>query len=302
LYRTRHFPADLDTPSGGAFVRRGLAYYGARAAKRRLQALLKPGSDRWRDAEAVRDAYDAERGYTLEREAALSFDELVYGSADRFDTVPESDFILLDDAVVWGPTRTSRRFLVEEIEQQVRRLTSPGSTVIELGSGSGRNLLHLRKCLPDRRFVGLELSPVSVKLARHLSDKFQLPVEFVEANVCQDLAADVPRAADLVYSSHALEMMPRQFVGAVRNALTLSQAHVLFFEPIPELWPTDARGLTSHLRAYVMDRLDGFMPVLHRELAARPGWTVVNAERLRTSTNPVNETCRVLVTRKNQAG
>lgn len=300
MYRTRHFPADLDTPSGGAFVRRGLAYYGARAAKRRLQALLKPGSDRWRDAALVKDAYDAERGYTLEREAALSFDELVYGSADRFDAVPESDFILLDDAVVWAPTRTSRRFLVEEIERQVRRLTSPGSTVVELGSGSGRNLLHLRKCLPDRRFVGLELSPVSVKLARHLSDKFALPVEFIEADVCRDLAA--PLAADLVYSSHALEMMPRQFVGAVRNALAISQGHVLFFEPIPELWPADLRGWTSHLRAYVMDRLDGFMPALHRELAARPEWTVVSAERLRTSTNPVNETCRVLVRRTKQAG
>lgn len=300
MYRTRHFPADLPTPSGAAFVRRGLAYYGARAAKRRFQALLKPGADRWRDAAMVKGAYDAERGYTLEREAALSFDELVYGSADRFDTVPDSDFILLDDAVVWGLTRTSRRFLVEEIERQVRQLTSPGSTVVELGSGSGRNLLYLRKCLPDRRFIGLELSPVSVTLARHLSQKFELPVEFIEANVCRDLPAGAPAAADLVYSSHALEMMPRQFVGAVRNALTLSAAHVLFLEPIPELWPADARGLTSRLRAYVMDRLDGFMPALHRELAARPEWTVVNAERLRTSTNPVNETCRVLVRKKTQ--
>ena len=68
--------------------------------------------------------------------------------------------------------------------------------------------------IADRRFIGLELSPVSVTLAKRLSERFGLPVGFFEANVCQPLPAAVPRDADLVYSSHALEMMPRTFVGA----------------------------------------------------------------------------------------
>jgi hypothetical protein len=101
-----------------------------------------------------------------------------------------------------------------------------------------------------------------------------------------------------VYSSHALEMMPRHFVGAIRNALSLSKRHVVFLEPIPELWPADARGLTSHFRAFVMDRLNGFMPALRAELASRPEWAIDTAERLRTSTNPVNETCLVLLSKR----
>ena len=297
MYRTRHFPADFATPSGAAFVRRSLTYYGSRAAKRRLQTIVNPGSVIWRDSSVVKGAYDAERGYTLEREGALTFEELVYGSADRFDVVSPSDFILLDDRVVWAPTRESRRFLVERIQKDVQRLVPAGGTVIELGSGSGRNLLHLKQQLPDRRFIGLELSSTSVKLARHLAEKFALPVEFLEANVCEELTVDLRQAVDLVYSSHALEMMPRIFVGAISNALALASSHVLFFEPIPELWPSNARGVASRCRAYVMDRLDEFFPALERALDQRPEWTLIAAERLATSTNPINETCLVHVSR-----
>jgi hypothetical protein len=298
MHHTRHFPATIATPSGSAFVFRALRYYAPRAAKRQFNTLLQPGSDRWRDATVVKEAYDAERGYTLDRESTLTFDELVYGSADRFDAVPDSDFILLDDRVVWGPTRASRRFLVEELEKHVARLVPDGGTVVELGSGNGRNLLYLRQKFPDRRFIGLELSPVSVTLARRLSEKFELPVTYFEANVCQPLAESVPRGVDLVYSSHALEMMPRSFVGAIDNALALSSRHVVFLEPIPELWPANARGLTSHLRAYVMDRLNGFMPALNERLESRRDWNLVAAERLRTSTNPINETCLVHLQRR----
>src|SRR5687767_11769999 len=103
MYQTRHFPAAFNAPSGDAFVRRAFVYYAPRALKQRVRSLITPGADQWRSAATVQRAYDAERGYTLEHEDSLSFEELVYGSADRFDTVPASDFVLLDDRVVWAP-------------------------------------------------------------------------------------------------------------------------------------------------------------------------------------------------------
>jgi hypothetical protein len=92
-------------------------------------------------------------------------------------------------------------------------------------------------------------------------------------------------------------MMPRSFTAALRNILQLSRAHAVFFEPVPELWPASARGWASHLRAYVMDRLRGFMPALVREVNSQAAWRISSARRLGTSTNPINETCRVHVTR-----
>jgi SAM-dependent methyltransferase len=297
MYTTRHFPGSFRSRSGDAFIRRALRYYGARALKQKARSIVRPGTERWRDVESVRAAYDAERAYTLEHAGKLSFDELVYGSADRFDQVPDSDFILIDDRVVWGRTADSRRFLVEEMERQVAALVPSGGLVLEIGSGNGRNLLNLKRRFPDRRFFGLELSPVSVQLARQLSARFGIPVEFATANACEPFPSAVPPDVHLVYSSHALEMMPRSFTGAVRNLLHFSRAHALFFEPVPELWPASARGWASHLRAYVMDRLRGFMPALARELRSQDAWRLSSARRLGTSTNPINETCLVHVTR-----
>jgi hypothetical protein len=296
MYATRHFPATLPLPSGQAFVRRAAVHYGARAAKRALASVVNPRSVQWRSATSVSAAYDTERGYTLERVAGLPFDELVFGSADRFDAVSDSDFILLDDQVVWDLTRKSRRFLVEEMHRRLAALASPGSTIGEFGSGNGRNIIYLKTQMPGCEFVGLDLSPVSVNLARELSLRHGCPAQFEVANVCEPLPEAAPRSVEVAFSSHALEMMPRTFPGAIDNMLRLATRHVLFFEPVPELWPWSARGAASHWRAYVMDRLRGFMPVL-RQRAAAAGWRVVEARRLGTSTNPINETVVVQVSK-----
>jgi Methyltransferase domain len=293
MYRTRHFPAEFTRPAGSAFINRALWYYGRRALKRKALGLFRRSHSQWRDATSVKAAYDAERGYTLEHLDRLSFDELVYGSADRFDQVPDSDFILLADEVIWGRTRDSRQFLVREMERRIAALVPAGGTVAEIGSGSGRNLLYLKSRLPDRRFVGFELSPVSATLARQLSARFGYDVEFSVANACEPIATPPP--IDVVFSSHALEMMPRMFVGAVDNMLRIARTDVLFFEPIPELWPRDRRGRASRLRAYVMDRLDGFMPALAARL--RGSWKMRESRRLGTSTNPINETVLVHLSR-----
>jgi SAM-dependent methyltransferase len=294
---SRHLPGRFPSRSGSAFVQRALWHFGRRAVKRRTLAILNPAIERRRDSAGVKAAYDAERGYTLERIDQLTLDELVHGSADRFDEAPPDDFVLLGDRVVWQPTRVTRTFLIEEMHRAVAACAPPGGRVAEVGSGNGRNLLYLKSRLPDIRFAGFELSPVSVDLARALSARFALPAEFVCANACEPLPPAAAGSADVVYSAHALEMMPRIFAGAIDNMLRVARSHVLFFEPVPELWPRDARGLASKARAYVMDRLRGFMPVV-RDIARAQGWDIVEARRLGTSTNPVNETALVHLTRR----
>jgi hypothetical protein len=295
-YETHHFPASFTHPSGRAFVRRALVYYAMRAAKRRVKGMFSPSAVAWRDAATVRQAYDVERGYTLDRINELEFADLVYGSHDRLEAPDASDFVLIGDDVRWESTRTTRRFLVEHMERRIREVTRPGGRLIEFGSGNGRNLLYLKSRLPDREFAGLELSSVSVELARRLSDRFGYTVQVEAGNACAPTLPPLPGPTDAVFSCHALEMMPRSFVTAVDHMLRIATDRVLFFEPIPELWPSNARGWASHCRAYVMDRLRGFMQVVHAR-AASAGWRVETAERLKTSTNPINETVEVTLVR-----
>jgi hypothetical protein len=240
-----------------------------------------------RTPETVRKAYDTNRKTELERLESLDWESYIYFPADW------TDFVLLDDEVKWGPLRTPRTKLLQRLTEVVSCYAVPGATIIEFGSGDGRNVLHLKKTFPSTSFIGLELSDVSVDLSRRAARKFGVDAQFVLANVCDAL----PRLPDsknvsLAYSSFALEMMPRIFTRAVENMAATSSAGLAFFEPAGELWPRNLRGLSSRLRVLQMDRLRGLVRKV-RTLASAGDWDVVSMERMRTGINPLNEACEI---------
>jgi hypothetical protein len=240
-----------------------------------------------RTPDTVRQAYDANRSAELERLESLDWDSYVYFPPDL------SDFVLLDDEVRWGALRAPRTRLLERLTRVASRYAVPGATIIEFGSGDGRNVLHLKKAFPGTSFIGLELSEVSVDLSRKAARKFGIAAEFFQANVCEAL----PRLPDpgkvtLAYSSFALEMMPRIFVRAVDHMAASTSGGLAFFEPVGELWPRNLRGVSSRLRVFQMDRLRGLAGKV-RSLAASGEWEVITMERTRIGINPLNEGCEI---------
>jgi len=204
-----------------------------------------------------------------------------------------TDFVLLDDEVRWGALRTPRTKLIQRLTDVVSRYAVPGATIIEFGSGDGRNILHLKKRFPATSFIGLELSDVSVNLSRCAARKFGLDAQFCQADVCGPLP-QLPDRKDvtLAFSSFALEMMPRIFTRAVDNMAASTSAGLAFFEPAGELWPRNLRGLSSRLRVLQMDRLRGLVRKVNT-LSANDDWDVVSMERTKTGINPLNEGCEI---------
>ncbi|HEX6965415.1 MAG TPA: class I SAM-dependent methyltransferase [Gemmatimonadaceae bacterium] len=265
-----------------AALRHYLAVYAARAAHRRLA---------WRTPSAVRRIYDRQRAAQLERAAQLSWDEMLYGGDD------ERDAALIDDRITWATPRAARALNLTRIQDAVRSYVRPGGTVIELGCGSGRNLLYVKRMFPDVRCVGLELSPVSVALARALAERFHLDVEFHECDVTGQLPPGIaPGSAALAFTVHALEQIPRLHVGVVQRMSELASGGILLLEPVPELWPRNARGMVSRLRVRALDRLLSLTPALHA-LQDTGTWSLTAAHRLRTAANPLNETCELRMSR-----
>jgi hypothetical protein len=168
----------------------------------------------------------------------------------------------------------------------VRRYARDGN-IVEFGSGGGRNLLYLAKHGVQNPLVGLELSGVSVDLARRAADHFGINARFEQCNVTQALPEIGP--VDVVFSVHAFEMMPRVFVGGVENIRRLQPRVAIFIEPIEELWSHSPRGLLSRFRVRQLDRLRGF----YRE-AAKLG-RVVEAREIEFATNPLNPTVLMVV-------
>jgi SAM-dependent methyltransferase len=238
----------------------------------------------------VRRNYDAERSQQLASVDRLDWQTYTLGPE-------EVDFVLEDGAVRVGSLRHSRRRLLAHLQSLIAD-GGPHRAIVEFGCGDGRNLAYLKRAFPSCRAVGFELSPASVELARICARKFGADVHFEAADVSKPLPTlGALGDVTLAYSVHALEQMPRIYMGALANMLSCGAATVALFEPAIELYPWSARGLAARLRALAIDRVRGLAPSVRR-LAAEHGYELVACRALGFADNPLNETCELILQRR----
>lgn len=261
-----------------AFLLKAAPFNMWRLGKARVRKVLR-GVDR--TPEKVRVNYDK---YRQAREIA-DFDEYVYGDPRL------SEVILQDDIVQRAPVTCVRKAFLprlrEVIHGHIDGVSNP--TIVEFGSGSGRNLLYLKKTFPNARMLGLELSPVSVDLSRRAASTFGLDVSFREADISSSIP-DLPSDVTVCFSVHALEQMPRIFRAPVGTMLSLAERAVIFFEPVGELYAKNLRGWVARMRLAQEDYLDGLYNHLVEIRAP-----ILRAERMRLGANPLNETVEIQV-------
>lgn len=265
---------DLRIEDRGAwtYLLSSFAHYGLRA--------LLPGRIR-RDAKVVLDEYNRERYEYWKPQ--LSLDEYLFSDSEQ------ERWIVLDDVLTRGTHHEVRRRVLPRLAAAVVRYSRPGDLIVEYGAGTGRNLAYLARELPDRRYLGLELTPRSVTDAREVLARFGLPVEMHVANIT--LPTELTTGAALSYSYHALEQLPDE---ASRSALQCMAAStstaIVCFEPIRELYPRTLRGLTARLRHHRADYCSGLI-----EHARALGLEVTGCKRLGLSENPWNETSELVI-------
>ncbi|HEY1813784.1 MAG TPA: class I SAM-dependent methyltransferase [Kofleriaceae bacterium] len=255
-----------------AYVWSSLAHYG-------LRALLPKRS---RDTTVVMNEYNHERDEYWKPQHQLSVDDYVWGDRER------ERWILLDHELGRGTLRQVRERLLPRLKQRVEQYSAPGDLVVEFGAGTGRNLAYLSLELPDRKYLGLELTPRSVDDAHAMLRRFGLPVEMRVADVTA--ALDVPRAA-VAYSVQALEQLPSTVSrAALANMAKIASRAIICFEPIRELFPKNMRGFAARLRQYRADYLSG-LPQHAREL----GLDVVTAKLAGFAEHPLNELSELVI-------
>jgi hypothetical protein len=249
-----------------------LAHYG-------LRALFLPRLER--NSELVHDEYNHERDEYWK--PGLSLDDLIYDN-DR-----DQRWILLDDRVVRGTMREVRKRLLPRLRDHVAKYSKPGDTVVEFGAGTGRNLAYLARELPDRKFIGLELTPRSVEDARRGMNEFKLPVEMRVADVTKPVGLDGKAAVS--FSFLALEQLPGDLSkAALAQMAATARNAVVCFEPIRELYPRTLRGVTSRLRQYRAHYLEGL-----QQHARDLGLKIIVQERTKLAYNPLNEIGELVV-------
>lgn len=253
--------------------------------------LLLPAIHSWfrpqcfRSAAFVRENYDQERQTQLDRFIAEppSLDTYIFGDD------ADSDFVLLANRTIYGPLSAARRQVADTLLGLVAAHTAPGDVIIEFGCGDGRNLIYLNQKLPDRRYLGFELSPRSVDLCRAAASHYGCAVHFEAQDVTQPIETNLPQSR-LCFSVHALEQMPRGFQQAIRNMIATQPDTIVMLEPVHELYAWSIRGFLGCFRARVLDRLCG----LPRFLRSLP-FGAIDKMPLGYADNPLNETCAVVI-------
>ena len=250
-----------------------LAHYG-------LRALLLPAVRR--DTSFVTNEYNHDHRDEYWK-PALSLDEFVYGNAQ------EQGWVLLDDRLVRGTLHDVRTRFLPVLRDRVARYSKPGDLIVEFGAGTGRNLAYLARALPDRRYLGLELTPRSVEDARKTLAQYGVAVEMKVADVTEPV--HLAEAAAVSFTVLALEQLPdTKSRAALEQMAAVTTNALVCFEPIRELYPYSIRGLTSRLRQYRADYLAG-LPAHARAL----GLEIVTERRMGLANNALNEICELVI-------
>ena len=173
----------------------------------------------------------------------------------------------------------TRKYYLLGRDRLIRELVPPtGGTVLEIGCGTGRNLIAAARHWPEARFYGLDISEAMLATARAqiaragLSDRITLGQG--------DATAFDPRAVfgmatfDRVFQSYTLSMIPnwqgaiRQGIGVVAPGGRLSVVDFGQQEALPRWWRSALLGWLK--RWHVTPRATLLEEVAR--MGARSGW------------------------------
>ncbi len=147
--------------------------------------------------------------------------------------------------------------------------------VLELGCGTGRNLIAAARRYPEARFFGIDISAEMLETARGAIARAGLADRILvaqgDAAGC-DLSALFGRDRfDRVFVSYALSMIPpwREAVGfALRAAEPSGSVHIVDFGQQERLPAWFHRGLTRWLSSFHVHPPASLFDVIRREAAA----------------------------------
>lgn len=110
------------------------------------------------------------------------------------------------------PAQSYRESSIERLEIFARLCglkpaPSQSAKLLELGCGSGMNLIPMAFRLPDSQFVGIDFSELNIKRAQRIAQELHLKnIEFLNADIFQ---SEIPRNCDYIVAHGLLTWIPK---------------------------------------------------------------------------------------------
>ncbi len=159
----------------------------------------------------------------------------------------------------------SRRYYLIGRDEMIAGLKPPiGGTVLEIGCGTARNLLHAARRYPNAKFFGLDVSEEMLKTARAAIDRnglaHRISIAQADATTFSPDALFGLENIDRIFISYALSMIPPwQSVidRAVSQLAPDGELHIVDFGTMAAMPAPARRGMRAWLTKFsVTPRLD----------------------------------------------
>lgn len=153
----------------------------------------------------------------------------------------------------------------------------PGGSVVEVGCGTGRNLILAARRWPCARCFGFDISDAMLATARAKVAGRSIRLERGDATVWEPRALFDIDAADVIFMSYTLSMIPdwRAAIGAACDALAPGGAlHIVDFGQQERLPAAFARALFAWLARFDVTPRAG-LPAFLEQVAAARGLSLV---------------------------
>jgi predicted O-methyltransferase YrrM len=242
-----------------------------------------------RDTELVYSIYETRRLDQLKNYTFTTLDEYIFGSPTS--NSEKSRWNLFEHKLVFSVGRKISDKKYSLIEEKINSLNL--EYIVELGSGGGRNILHLARKFPQKKFVGIELSPSSVELSKRAAKTFKINnVEFYARDLTQKHTyEELIKSSSLVFSMHCLEEMPRIFKIPLNLLKEKKVENIFFLEPAFIFQPKrHILELSRLLRIVYRDRLWGLTSFCKKNFSKNYDISILD---LGIGNNPVNPTSMI---------
>jgi S-adenosylmethionine-diacylgycerolhomoserine-N-methlytransferase len=149
---------------------------------------------------------------------------------------------------IYDATRWTFLFGRDAILSEVAAVASP-SRILEVGCGTGKNLVNLCRAFPQAEVMGVDLSATMLEVARRKTARFGPRVRLSQQAYGPDFAAAA--SCDLVLFSYALSMFNPGFEDAIAAARghLVDGGHIAVVDFHDTRWPLFARWMgVNHVR------------------------------------------------------
>lgn len=245
-----------------------------------------------RNQQLILEIYEEERRLILEKLKNMDLDSY----CTSFDSLRWS---LIDNQIILNGNSFVKKKFYEIISTFI--LQSNTTKVVEIGSGTGHNILFLASRFKKLEFVGIDISATSIYLAQEAAKKFNIKnATFMVGDLANPQTYKTnfdPKNA--VFSVHALEEMPRIYKTVINQLNAKKIENILLLEPV---FIFNISRLTIDiarlLRIFVKDRLIGLLKFTKKTMKEN---YIIKVVDLSTGSNPINPTTLIRLQRKSIA-